>query len=65
MLLSAYPWLGLSIYGHLGDGNLHFNFVSPEDPGATYRNEEGIREILYSQVNKFEGSISAEHGIGC
>ena len=64
MLLSAYPWLGLSIYGHLGDGNLHFNFVSPEDPGATYRNEEGIREILYSQVNKFEGSISAEHGIG-
>ena len=23
MLLSAYPWLGLSIYGHLGDGNLH------------------------------------------
>ena len=32
MLLSAYPWLGLSIYGHLGDGNLHFNFVSPEDP---------------------------------
>ena len=64
MLLSAYPWFGLSIYGHLGDGNLHFNFVSPEDPGATYRNEEGIREILYSQVNKFEGSISAEHGIG-
>lgn len=64
MLTEAYPWLGLSIYGHLGDGNLHFNFVSPEDPEATYKNEEGIREILYSQVNKFEGSISAEHGIG-
>lgn len=63
-LLEAYPWLGLSIYGHLGDGNLHFNFVSPEDPKATYRHEEGIRDILYTAVNEFEGSISAEHGIG-
>lgn len=63
-LLEAYPWLGLSIYGHLGDGNLHFNFVSPEDPEATYRNEEGIRDILYDEVNRYNGSISAEHGIG-
>lgn len=63
-LKKAFPWLGLSIYGHLGDGNLHFNFVSPEDPKLTYQFEEQIRDILYSQVNKFEGSISAEHGIG-
>lgn len=63
-LKEAFPWLGLSIYGHLGDGNLHFNFVSPQDPKLTYQFENQIRDILYGEVNKFEGSISAEHGIG-
>lgn len=63
-LNEVYPWLGLSVFGHLGDGNLHYNVVSPEDPEAAYANEEGIREIIYSVVNKYDGSISAEHGIG-
>ena len=64
LIRSAYPWIGESIYGHLGDGNIHYNFVSSTDPQLTYQHEEGIREILYSQVNRFAGSISAEHGIG-
>lgn len=63
-LNEAYPWLGLSVFGHLGDGNLHYNVVSPENPQAAFENEEGIREIIYSVVNKYNGSISAEHGIG-
>ncbi|MCD8339679.1 MAG: FAD-binding oxidoreductase [Burkholderiales bacterium] len=63
-LQERFPWLGDSVYGHLGDGNLHFNMVCPEHPDLPYENEEEIRDILYSEVNNFKGSISAEHGIG-
>jgi FAD/FMN-containing dehydrogenase len=63
-LAQTYPWLEDSIYGHLGDGNLHYNFVSTTDPTLTFKNEAGIRDILYGSVAAFNGSISAEHGIG-
>lgn len=63
-ITAAFPWIGESVYGHLGDGNLHYNFVSSSDPTLTYTHEEGIRDILYGEVSAFEGSISAEHGIG-
>ncbi len=63
-LQSRFPWLGDSIYGHLGDGNLHFNLVCPENPSLPYENEEEIRQILYAEVMERHGSISAEHGIG-
>lgn len=62
--MEAFPWIGESVYGHLGDGNIHYNFVSSSDPTLTYKHEEAIREILYSQVFAYNGSISAEHGIG-
>lgn len=63
-IMAAFPWIGESVYGHLGDGNIHYNFVSSSDPTLTYKHEEEIREILYSQVFAYNGSISAEHGIG-
>lgn len=63
-LREAYPWIQDSIFGHLGDGNLHYNFVSPEDPTLTYKFEQELRDILYSCVMDYNGSISAEHGIG-
>lgn len=63
-IMEAFPWIGESVYGHLGDGNIHYNFVSSSDPTLTYKHEEAIREILYSQVFAYNGSISAEHGIG-
>lgn len=63
-IMEAFPWIGESVYGHLGDGNIHYNFVSSSDPTLTYKHEEEIREILYSQVFAYNGSISAEHGIG-
>jgi len=44
-------------FGHLGDGNLHYNVQGAVD-------EERISSIVYDQVAKFGGSISAEHGIG-
>ena len=62
-LYAKYEWLDPSVYGHLGDGNLHFNIGSIPYQLA-FENEEGIREIVYERVAAHNGSISAEHGIG-
>jgi FAD/FMN-containing dehydrogenase len=53
-------------FGHLGDGNLHFNFNSPktgDDPGFLALWEE-VQQTVHDLVKEFAGSISAEHGIG-
>jgi FAD/FMN-containing dehydrogenase len=49
------------IFGHLGDGNLHVILGNRNPENFDY---EEIQELLYSTVQKYEGSISAEHGIG-
>jgi FAD/FMN-containing dehydrogenase len=54
-------------FGHLGDGNLHYNVQAPEggDMQAFLRDqEERVNTLVYDQVRRFDGSISAEHGIG-
>ncbi|MCE3272411.1 MAG: D-lactate dehydrogenase (cytochrome)-like protein [Ramlibacter sp.] len=54
-------------FGHLGDGNLHYNVQAPEggDMQAFLREqEERVNTLVYDQVKRFDGSISAEHGIG-
>jgi FAD/FMN-containing dehydrogenase len=54
-------------YGHLGDGNLHYNVQAPSgaDAEAFLRDQEGpINAVVYALVDEFNGSISAEHGIG-
>jgi FAD/FMN-containing dehydrogenase len=54
-------------FGHLGDGNLHYNVQAPEggDMQAFLREqEERVNTLVYDQVQRFDGSISAEHGIG-
>jgi FAD/FMN-containing dehydrogenase len=53
-------------FGHLGDGNLHFNFNSPkagDDPGFLAQWDE-VQQTVHDLVKEFGGSISAEHGIG-
>lgn len=66
-LQAAFPGILPMIFGHIGDGNLHFN-VSMGDAfqndHALMANELAINEIVYAQVANFGGSISAEHGIG-
>ena len=47
------------VFGHVGDGNLHYNVRVAQ--GA---NPEAVTESLYDVVSEFGGSISAEHGIG-
>ncbi len=54
------------IFGHLGDGNLHFNLSQPVgmDRSTFIGLWSRFNRIVHDQVDKFGGSISAEHGIG-
>jgi FAD/FMN-containing dehydrogenase len=53
-------------FGHIGDGNIHFNFSQPvgADPKAFMAGEEPVHEAIYEVVLRLGGSVSAEHGIG-
>lgn len=54
-------------FGHLGDGNLHYNVQAPEGADAAVflrEQEERVNHLVYDAVKAFGGSISAEHGIG-
>ncbi|HEX3754660.1 MAG TPA: FAD-binding oxidoreductase [Rhizomicrobium sp.] len=53
-------------FGHLGDGNLHFNFNAPEggDNAVFLAQWDAVQQAVYDMVNRFHGSISAEHGVG-
>lgn len=54
-------------FGHLGDGNLHYNVQAPAEgePKAFLRDEEArVNDLVYEAVAKFGGSFSAEHGVG-
>ena len=57
----------ISVYGHIGDGNLHFNLLHQENDDAgkfksTY--EDRLSECIYELTAQLGGSFSAEHGIG-
>ncbi len=66
-LLQAFPGVRLINFGHLGDGNLHYNVQAPEGvDGASFlrEREAAINTLVYDAVAAHGGSISAEHGIG-
>jgi len=67
LLAKALPGIRMVDFGHLGDGNLHYNVQAPEgaDAQAFLRdNETTVNTLVFESVAKFGGSISAEHGIG-
>jgi FAD/FMN-containing dehydrogenase len=53
-------------FGHLGDGNVHYNVSQPvgADKAAFLALWEPMSEAIHELVNRMGGSISAEHGIG-
>ena len=66
-LIQTFPGIRLVDFGHLGDGNLHYNVQSPEGAtpaGFIEAHEERINALVYDAVAAFDGSFSAEHGIG-
>jgi FAD/FMN-containing dehydrogenase len=67
LLRQALPGVRLVNFGHLGDGNLHYNVQAPEDgdPQAfLLAHEAQVNSLVYDSVARFDGSISAEHGVG-
>ncbi len=67
LLQREVPGVRLVNFGHLGDGNLHYNVQAPADSDnkAFLRDyEDRINTLVYDAVEKFDGSFSAEHGVG-
>ncbi|GLC92454.1 D-2-hydroxyacid dehydrogenase [Cupriavidus sp. TA19] len=66
LLQNAFPGARMVTFGHLGDGNLHYNVSPPEgvDHDAFLANQDQVNRIVHDSVRSHFGSISAEHGVG-
>ncbi len=65
-ILALEPKARLVAFGHVGDGNLHFNVAEPVggDSKAFLARWAEFNRVVHDCVVEFGGSISAEHGIG-
>ncbi|WP_283151305.1 FAD-binding oxidoreductase [Silvimonas soli] len=63
-LKSEFAEADIIAFGHLGDGNLHYNVFMQDVTKAAYAHEPRINELVYAVVQRHNGTISAEHGIG-
>jgi len=65
-LRNRFSGVDIICFGHLGDGNLHYNAFLPgrsrSDPAA--RDAHDVTAVVYDIVQRYQGSFSAEHGIG-
>lgn len=66
LLRLNYEDLKVLWFGHIGDGNLHVNIIKPDNYSMDeFRNKcDEVSVKLYQTIEKFKGSISAEHGVG-
>jgi FAD/FMN-containing dehydrogenase len=66
----AFPGIRMVVFGHLGDGNLHYNVSPPVDRAGREHEDEflalqpAMNRLVHDAVVAFHGSISAEHGLG-
>ena len=65
-LQAAFPGIRIVTFGHLGDGNLHYNQSKPEagENAAFISAQPEVNAIVHDLAHELGGSISAEHGIG-
>jgi FAD/FMN-containing dehydrogenase len=65
-LASAFPGVRIVCFGHLGDGNLHYNQSKPQalDNAAFIAQSKAVNRVVHDLVAELGGSISAEHGLG-
>ena len=62
---ARYPGVRMIVFGHLGDGNLHYNVSPALGPGDDLPMlEPTINTIVHDAVMRFGGTVSAEHGLG-
>lgn len=66
LLKKDYPDFEVVWFGHIGDGNLHINILKPQNLTSREFLDKCHRvdELLFSMIEKFGGSVSAEHGVG-
>jgi FAD/FMN-containing dehydrogenase len=66
-LCNAFPGIRIVAFGHMGDGNIHYNVSIPDaDQNMTFieHQEDSVNKLVYEVVRELDGSISAEHGLG-
>ena len=65
-VLSVAPDARIVAFGHIGDGNVHYDIAPPEGAAKDALNplREKIEQAVYDVIGKYDGSISAEHGVG-
>ncbi len=65
-LQQAFPGVHFVIFGHLGDGNLHYNVARGGDwtEADLLARQDAVGEVVHDSVHAVGGSISAEHGVG-
>ena len=62
---AAFANAQIVLFGHLGDGSLHYNIFLPDYPDkSVYQFENQINSIVYQAVLQHNGTIAAEHGVG-
>ncbi len=61
-----YPDFDICWFGHIGDGNLHLNILKPADLSKDdfFAKCQVVNKYVFETVKKYDGSISAEHGVG-
>ena len=61
-----YPDFQVCWFGHIGDGNLHLNILKPENLSKDefFEKCQVVNQYVFETVQKYNGSISAEHGVG-
>ena len=66
LLAAAFPGIRVVAFGHVGDGNLHYNLSQPDAQENTHfiASQPEVNRIVHDTVAALNGSISAEHGIG-
>ncbi|MGO4302580.1 FAD-binding oxidoreductase [Cupriavidus sp. RAF12] len=66
LLQDAFPGARMVTFGHLGDGNLHYNVSPPVgvDNDQFLMHQDAINLVVHNSVQAHNGSISAEHGLG-
>lgn len=66
LLQQAFPGARMVTFGHVGDGNLHYNVAHPEQETdqSFLQKQTAVNRVVHDSVHQHGGSISAEHGIG-
>lgn len=63
-IVEKLPTADFVIFGHVGDGNLHYSVIEPPERTGLKENFTALTRIIYDTVMEYDGSISAEHGVG-